>query len=807
MWEEIVRFFSGAFMPHGHCYLWSPAMVGLQLSSNLAIGLAYISISATLYYLVRRVKDVPFSWMYVAFGVFIVTCGGTHVMDVVTIWTPVYWLDGGLRAVTAVASVGTALMLFPLVPKAVALADAAQQSHARGIALEKAYADLAVAHEKAREFERLKTQFFANASHELRTPLTLILGPLDRVARSASLPSAEREDLEIALRNARILLRHVNDLLDLSKIESGRIEPRWARTDVSDLIRGVGSLFESFAREERFTLEVLVPNSLEAEVDPEALRRIVLNLLSNAAKYTPAGGRVRIEVAAIGDSLRLRVEDDGPGIPDDLKAVVFDRYRQVEGSDHRRIAGSGLGLAIVKEFVELHGGEIHVEDPPGGGTAIVITLPRSAPEGSVVRPSGDDDPTTAYLLDIGGAAAEPEDEPPARGDRPRVLVVEDNADMRRYTRSTLADHFDVEVAVDGIDGLERAKAAPPDLIVTDLMMPRMRGDALVEALRATPSLADVPVVVLSARADDAARVEVLRKGAQDYLVKPFAPDELRTRVSNLVEMAAARARLRRELHTEKGNVSALVDELADKTRALEAALEVADKASRAKTAFLNLVSHELRTPVATLQFDYELLRRDGDATARTRALTRSGRALRRLSDQLEGLLEFASLQSGRLVMRPEPFDATALAERVVEGLRRRAADKGLTLRVESSGIVGPLESDPQLVCAVLRPIVDNAIKHSSAGEVVVRVRQDRGEHHFVIVDHGPGIPAEQREKIFEPFEGLEPVSHKHTAGIGLGLAIARRILEALGGRLDLESAEGVGSTFTCSLPSTSARAA
>ena len=188
MWDLLERLFGEGFMPHGHCYLWSPAMVWLQVISNAAVGLAYVSISLTLYYIVRRIKEVPFSRMYLAFGVFIVTCGMTHFMDVVTVWHPVYWLDGSVRAVTAVASVGTAILLFPLVPKAVALAGAARVAHERGLELEKAYADLAVAHEKTKDLENAKTQFFANASHELRTPLTLILGPVERTLADPSLP-------------------------------------------------------------------------------------------------------------------------------------------------------------------------------------------------------------------------------------------------------------------------------------------------------------------------------------------------------------------------------------------------------------------------------------------------------------------------------------------------------------------------------------------------------------------------------------------------------------------------------------------
>ncbi|HLM76542.1 MAG TPA: histidine kinase dimerization/phospho-acceptor domain-containing protein, partial [Polyangiaceae bacterium] len=284
MLDALVRFFSGSFMPHGHCYLWTPEMVWLQVISNGSIGLAYLSISATLYYIIRRIRDLPFSWMYLAFGIFIITCGLTHFMDVVTIWQPVYWLDGAVRAVTAAASVGTAILLFPLVPKAIGLAGAAAAAHARGIELETTYKELAKAHAKTKEIEQLKTRFFANASHELRTPLTLILGPVERLLASADLPDLTRPDLEVVARNARLLLRHVNDLLDIAKLDAGRMEPRFENGDLAKLVRLTSGLFDSVSAGSHYSLDINAPEALPAEIDPDMIQRVLVNLIGNAVK-------------------------------------------------------------------------------------------------------------------------------------------------------------------------------------------------------------------------------------------------------------------------------------------------------------------------------------------------------------------------------------------------------------------------------------------------------------------------------------------------------------------------------------------
>ena len=474
MSDLLQTLWSADFMPHGHCYLWRPGLVWLQVLSNLAIGLAYVSISVTLAYMVSRIKDTPFQWMYLAFGAFIIACGATHFMDIWTVWTPRYWLDGAIRAVRAVVSVGTAVLLVPLIPKGVALADSARLAHERGLRVEQMNVELKTLYERSKQLEQLKTQFFANVSHELRTPLALILGPVEKLL---ALPRSEpeRQDLELVVRNARMLLKHVNDLLEVTKLEAGKVRPDFAEVDLGVLVRRVASQFEGLARGQGTTFTVEAQGLL-AQFDADQIERAILNLLANAFKFTPAGGRIRCTLIQRGGRARLEVADSGPGVPPEQRARVFERFQQGEGDLTRRFGGTGLGLAIAKDFVELHGGSVGIADAPEGGACCFIELPLAAPEGAPVRreaaPSADTSLAVRQALEelhtkvgaIAGATV-----------RPEVLVVEDNPEMLRFVADALSDRYAVATATDGQEALEKAVATPPDLIVSDVMMPRMSG--------------------------------------------------------------------------------------------------------------------------------------------------------------------------------------------------------------------------------------------------------------------------------------------------------------------------------------------
>jgi signal transduction histidine kinase len=807
-------FSTETFMPHGHCYLWQPGLLWLQVVSNALIGLAYVAISVTLAYLVRKGDYLPFKGMALAFGLFIISCGLTHFLDIYVIWEPAYWFDGGIRAITAVASVLTAILLPPLIPQALGLARSARAARDRGIKLQAAIEDLGQMYEKSRELDQLKIHFFANVSHELRTPLALILGPAEKLAAAENLSEAQRRDVELVLRNARTLLKHVNDLLDVARLDAGKMIPSYARTDLAQLVRLIAAHFDGLADERDMDYTVAAPPALSADVDPAKIERVVLNLLSNAFKFTPRGGRVRCTLRSLdAGHVLLEVADSGPGVRPEHREIIFERFRQAEGGSTRRFGGTGLGLAISRDFVTLHGGTLTVGVAPEGGALFRLVLPVRAPAGEDVSQSQQhlyvsaDTAALQVIHDLrhqSEVAAHEE-----AGDEPLVLVVENNVEMNRFVCETLAPEYRTESALDGKAGLDKALARAPELIVSDVMMPEMSGDQLVAEIRRRRALDGVPVLLLTAKADDELRVRLLREGAQDYLMKPFSPDELRARASNLITVKRARDVLQRALETQTRDLEQLAREVAQRKRDLQTALESmrvarehAEHASQLKTNFLSMVSHELRSPLATLQLQLERIQSAGSgmpAEAQTLVRRMVGSATR-LHDLIEGLLHYARIQSGRLTTEIESFDLLALAREVVEEMRVQAEDKGLALRLEVPESMPPLESDPRLVRLILVNLLGNAIKFTEQGMVKLVLAHQADTHELAVVDTGPGIPPEHQTRIFEPFEQVEPARKKHLVGVGLGLALVREMVTSLQGAMALDSKVGQGSAFKVVLP-------
>ncbi|MFI7600706.1 SpoIIE family protein phosphatase [Actinoplanes sp. NPDC049681] len=401
-----------------------------------------------------------------------------------------------------------------------------------------------------------KTNFFSNVSHEFRTPLTLILGPLEDLLASQGLSDEQRERLMPMQRNGLRLLKLVNTVLDFSRLESGRLRAAYRPTDLADYTARLASTFRSAAERAGLRLDVdCPPLSAPVHVDREMWEKIVFNLLSNAVKFTPSGG-ITVRLFERDGSAVMEVEDTGVGVSADDQHLLFDRFHRVTGSWSRSHEGTGIGLALVRELAELHGGTASARSEPGAGSTFTVTVPLGTghlPADRILderTAAADDDQARLYVEeahwwigDTGEAesAAVPGKVEDAR--QGRVLLVDDNADLRDHVARLLRPYWEVTTAVDGLDALERARRDPFDLVLTDVMMPRLDGFGLIKALRGDERTRDVPIVVLSARAGEESSVEGLAAGADDYLVKPFSARDLTARVRANLELGQLRRQI------------------------------------------------------------------------------------------------------------------------------------------------------------------------------------------------------------------------------------------------------------------------
>ncbi|MEH1769273.1 MAG: ATP-binding protein [Nostoc sp.] len=445
---------------------------------------------------------------------------------------------------------------------------------AASIANAQAYEEERKRAEALAEIDRAKTVFFSNVSHEFRTPLTLMLGPLEDTLTNCAtlLPAKELEQLEMVQRNGIRLLKLVNSLLDFSRIEAGRVQASYEPTNLATFTTELASVFRSAVERAGMQLSVNCP-SLPATVyvDREMWEKIVLNLLSNAFKFTMTG-EIAVSLQWSNDHIEFAVKDTGIGIPAAEIPYLFERFHRVKGAQGRTFEGSGIGLSLVQELVQMHGGRVDVTSVLGAGSCFTVSIPTgyahlppdriSAPRTLASTALG----ASPYLEEamrwlpeegigewgVGNremASSSPTPYSLLPTPSARILLADDNADMRDYVKRLLSQQYEVESVSDGLAALDSARGRVPDLILTDVMMPGLDGFGLLQELRADPQTQKVPIILLSARAGEEARVEGLEAGADDYLIKPFSARELLARVEAALKMA----RLRQEaMEREQG---------------------------------------------------------------------------------------------------------------------------------------------------------------------------------------------------------------------------------------------------------------
>ncbi len=403
--------------------------------------------------------------------------------------------------------------------------------------------------EELAALDSAKTAFFSNVSHEFRTPLTLMIGPTEAALESPGRALAG-EQLELVHRNQQRLLKLVNTLLDFSRIEAGRLELQFEPTDLPAFTLELASLFRSSTERAGLSLTVHCPALPEPVwVDREMWEQIILNLLSNAYKFT-LSGNIAVSLVAAGSNVLLKVRDTGIGIPASELPQIFERFRRVKGSLGRTHEGTGIGLALVWELARLHGGAVAVTSTLGVGTEFTVSIPivqHNAQTDIAVAPRQPDlisKRARSYAAEAERWSLELEEPKPdqvqSRDNRPRIVLADDNADMRNYVKRLLSESCAVLAFGDGLDALHAIQRDKPDLVVSDVMMPGLDGFELLKAMRADPATATIPLLLLSARAGEEARVEGLRAGADDYLTKPFRAQELVARVTSVLTLASTR---------------------------------------------------------------------------------------------------------------------------------------------------------------------------------------------------------------------------------------------------------------------------
>jgi len=636
--------------------------------------------------------------------------------------------------------------------------------------------------EKLTALDRAKTEFFSNVSHEFRTPLTLMLGPLeDALAEAApALGARQRDRIRTAHDNALRLLKLVNTLLEFSRLQADRAQPRFAPTDVGQATADLAAMFESAISKTQVRLVIDGPRLREPVwVDREMWEKIVLNLISNAFKFTHAG-EIAVRVIEGPDAVTLEVADTGIGIPESELPRLFERFHRVAGASGRTYEGSGIGLALVQELVGLHGGAIEVDSAVGAGTTFRIRIPKGhahLPADAITQdaPPVAGREAAAHLVDVqrwlrAPAIAEEATPPGTDAPRPRVLVVDDNADLREYIAALLAPAYEVSTAVDGLDGLAGARVSLPDLIVSDVMMPGLTGLELVRQLRSDPQTASIPIILLSARAGQDSAIEGLDAGSDDYLVKPFAAPELLARVRTHIEIAKRRREWIEEL----------------------------EHANRELDAFTYSVAHDLRAPLRAVNGFAEILleskfaQLDDDGQRCLRLLAESGG---RMAELIEDLLALSRISRSELTR--EPLDLSRLATEIAAQLATRHPERTVEFAIEP-GVHG--DGDARLLRIVLENLLGNSWKFTArreAARIELGVTAWQGTPVYFVRDNGAGFDMAYAGKLFGVFQRLH--SQSEFEGTGVGLATVQRIITRHRGRIWADGAVDAGATFCFTL--------
>lgn len=560
--EFLKHIFSHDFMPHGYCLQWDSGLVPILITANIAIAVAYYAIPAALFFFVRNRKDLAFSWIFALFGAFILACGTTHLVFVLNIFKGYYWLEALVDSFTAVISIITAIVLWPLIPKALSLPSPKELKETNeeltllntrymnlNAELSEVNKQLTSARDQAIESSKLKSWFLANISHELRTPLSAALG-MNELLLHTGLTTDQKSFAESVQSSGQALLSLVNDLLDLSKIEAGKVTIESVPVDIDDLSRECLGLFEVPAKNKRLELKCYVDPRVPRRLfgDPARIKQVLVNLVGNAVKFTDKG-EVTLQVVIRADhpdsmDVEFTIIDTGIGLSTEERDQIFKPFAQVDQTTSRRYGGAGLGLTISKHLVELMGGSIGVSSSKQRGSSFWFTVPMHlAPESAVI--GGPDDKAAALGVRLSG----------------NVLVVEDDALLQQLTVTQLS-HLGLKrhVVADGLEAIAAVKGNKFDLILMDCHLPLMDGYEATQRIREMEKQTGehITIVAMTAGAMPGDYERCQQSGMDDYLSKPYTLKELREKLAKY--LPASDGESAREAKVMSNNGEERVDE-------------------------------------------------------------------------------------------------------------------------------------------------------------------------------------------------------------------------------------------------------
>lgn len=690
-------------------------------------------------------------------------------------WTIAYSSRPEFEAGSARGAVGLALLmgvLASLVLFGLALAQAKARIKAQRLADE-----LFESQKKLLENERLKSQFLANVSHELRTPLTLTLAPVESLLAGEYGVLAEGQStiLQTMHNNAVRLLQMVTGLLDFSKLEAGKVEVKREPTPVAQLTQTVLADFGSFATQRGLAITHDPPSETVVDLDRYLYERILFNLMSNAVKFTPAGGTVSVSLI-IGDGrLRLAVADTGPGIPESEVPQLFQRFRQAEGSSTRRFEGTGLGLALVKEFARLLDGDVSVASTVGKGSRFTVeVLAPASRTKEVALASRRPEARLAQQYRPASVTTTPAAETVSTpsGALPKLLIVEDNVEMAVYITTLLKDMCQTRVAQDGEEALQMVRQWLPDAVLSDVMMPKRDGLSLCREIKSHPETAKIPVVLLTALTHREALLKGWEAGADEYLFKPFHPKELVTRINAiLATMRTAKKMEQTLLQSEK---MAAVGQLAGG------------------------VAHELNNPLGViLGFAQSAARRLSPGDPLELPLKSIEREAVRCKALVQDLLTFSRV--GKL--EKEDLDVNQTLDSSLSLVLAQSRVKNAELVREFSPDLPKLFANKNQIQQIIVNLCNNAMDAMpQGGKLILRTQRsrldDKDAIEIQVQDTGHGIPNESLPRLFEPFFTTKEVGK----GTGLGLSLVYEIVRKHGGQIKVESEVGQGACFRIYLP-------